>query len=126
MEKYISEGTPKTPAINFDLNTGTLDMKGRSIPENSIEFYQPLIDALTLYSAKVKSATNVTMHFVYYTTSSLKCILEIFRKLEDIRKAGNAVSINWLYESEDQDMLEAGEDFQTMINLPFKMVPVNE
>ena len=37
MEKYSIEGTPKTPSINFDLNGGILEVKGRSIPENSID-----------------------------------------------------------------------------------------
>ncbi len=124
MEKYVVEGTLKSPAVNFDLSNGVLEIKGRSIPENSVEFYQPLFDALALYAANAKPTTTVKMFLPYFSTSSSKCILEIFRHLENIYKNGSAVTINWMYESDDEDMLEAGEDYQVMIKIPFTMVPV--
>lgn len=126
MEKYSIEGTPKTPSINFDLNAGILEVKGRSIPENSIEFYKPLVDALDKYAAGAKPATTVNVQLEYFNTSSSKCILDVFKKLESINKSGSAVTINWHYEEDDEDMLEAGEDYQAIINVPFKMIMVNE
>ena len=39
MEPISIEGTPKTPSVKFDAATGNVEIKGRSIPENSIEFY---------------------------------------------------------------------------------------
>ena len=126
MEKYSIDGTPKTPTINFDLGSGVLEIKGRSIPENSIEFYKPLVDALDKYAGSPKSATNVNIQLEYFNTSSSKCILDVFKKLENINKNGSAVTINWHYEEDDEDMLEAGEDYQAIINVPFKMVQVSE
>jgi hypothetical protein len=126
MEKYVIEGTPKTPSINFDLNSGVLEVKGRSIPENSIEFYKPLVDALDKYASMAKPATTVNVQLEYFNTSSSKCILDVFKKLEGINKSGSAVTINWHYEEDDEDMLEAGEDYQAIINVPFKMIMVNE
>ena len=126
MEKYSIEGTPKTPSIHFDLNGGILEVKGRSIPENSIEFYKPLVDALDKYAASAKPATTVNVQLEYFNTSSSKCILDVFKKLEAIHKAKHEVIINWYYEEDDEDMLEAGEDYQAIINVPFKMIMVNE
>jgi len=126
MEKYSIDGTPKTPSINFDLAGGVLEVKGRSIPENSIEFYKPLVDALDRYAAKAQPATTVNVQLEYFNTSSSKCILDVFKKLEGINKNGSAVTINWHYEEDDEDMLEAGEDYQAIINVPFKMIMVNE
>ncbi len=126
MEKYSIDGTPKTPTISFDLGSGVLEIKGRSIPENSIEFYKPLVDALDKYAGSPKTATNVNIQLEYFNTSSSKCILDVFKKLENINKNGSAVVINWHYEEDDEDMLEAGEDYQAIINVPFKMVQVSE
>ena len=126
MDKYAIDGTPKTPSISFDLNGGVLEIKGRSIPENSIEFYKPLVDSLDKYSSAAKSATTVNVQLEYFNTSSSKCILDVFKKLEGIHKGGSAVTINWHYEEDDEDMLEAGEDYKAIINVPFKMVMVNE
>ena len=59
MENLTIEGTPKTPTIEFSLEDGSLLIKGRSIPENSIEFYKPLIDKLEEYSNTPKPNTIV-------------------------------------------------------------------
>ena len=126
METISIEGTPKTPTITFDISKGFLEIKGRSIPENSIEFYKPLVDWLEKYAMKPQSSTNVNIQLEYFNTSSSKCILDVFKKLEAINKNGSQVVINWFYEEDDEDMLEAGEDYQAIINVPFKMVQVTE
>jgi hypothetical protein len=127
METLNIEGTAKTPTIKFDPSKGLVELKGRSIPENSIEFYKPLIDWLEKYSQSPQSNTIVNIQLEYFNTSSSKCILDVFKKLETINKAGNSsVVINWHYEEDDEDMSEAGEDYQAIINVPFKMVMVQE
>jgi hypothetical protein len=126
MESFSIEGTPKTPTVNLDPNSGKVEIKGRSIPENSIEFYKPIVDWLDSYAASPKSLTEVNIQLEYFNTSSSKCILDVFKKLEGIHKAGNDVVINWFYEEDDEDMLEAGEDYQSIIKIPFKMVETEE
>jgi len=126
MENLMIEGTPKTPTIKFDPESGKLLIKGRSIPENSIEFYKPLVEALESYSANPKDQTNVDIVLEYFNTSSSKCILDVFKKLEKINGEKEGVLINWHYEEDDEDMLEAGEDYQAIINIPFKMVEIEE
>ena len=44
MEKFVIKETAKTPSINFDPEHGLFEIKGKSIPENSIEFYSPLLE----------------------------------------------------------------------------------
>tara|TARA_Y100000589_G_scaffold277537_1_gene272574 strand:- start:15902 stop:16285 length:384 start_codon:yes stop_codon:yes gene_type:complete len=126
MEKLIIEGTAKTPTINFDPASGKLELKGRSIPENSIDFYQPLVDALEEYAKSPKPQTEVNIQLEYFNTSSSKCILDVFKKLEDIKNNGSQVTIKWYYEEDDEDMLEAGEDYQAIINIPFEMIEIDE
>jgi len=122
MEKISIEGTPKTPTITFDTAKGFLEIKGRSIPENSIEFYKPLVDWLEKYSGKPQSTTSVNIQLEYFNTSSSKCILDVFKKLEAINKGGSAVTINWYYEEDDEDMQEAGEEYSEIVELPFTFI----
>ena len=70
------------------------------------------------------SFTKVNIQLEYFNTSSSKCILDVFKKLEAIHKAKNEVIINWYYEEDDEDMLEAGEDYESIIRVPFKMVEI--
>ncbi len=126
MENLVIEGTPKTPTIKFQPEEGKLLIQGRSIPENSIEFYKPLVDSLESYAGNPKDTTNVDIVLEYFNTSSSKCILDVFKKLEKINADKTGVIINWHYEEDDEDMLEAGEDYQAIINIPFKMVEIEE
>jgi len=56
MDKLIIEPGIKTPHIIFDAANGSLEIKGKSIPENSIEFYKPVYDCSILMqrSPKIK------------------------------------------------------------------------
>lgn len=120
------EGSSKTPHVNFDPETGLLELKGRSIPENSIDFYKPLIDWIDKYGRTPGAKTSLHVQLEYFNTSSSKCILDVFKKLEAIRAAGNDVTVLWHYEADDEDMLEAGEDYAGIINVPFKMIQIEE
>lgn len=121
MNSLIIEGSPKTPSINFDGNEGIFLIAGRSIPENSLDFYKPVMDWLDTYINEPKELTTVNIKLEYFNTSSSKCLLDVFKKLEIMFKRGKKVGINWFYEADDEDMLEAGEDYQSIIKIPFTM-----
>lgn len=126
MEPISIEGTAKTPTVKFNSEEGVIEIKGRSIPENSVEFYKPLVDWLEDYKKSPLPKTMVNIQLEYFNTSSSKCILDVFKKLEAIHKGKNEVEINWYYEEDDEDMLEAGEDYESIIRVPFKMVEITE
>jgi hypothetical protein len=123
MENIILQPTPKTPSVKMDAEKGAVEIKGRSIPENSLEFYKPLIDWVEKYAVAPQSETEIHIQLEYFNTSSSKCLLDLFKRLETIN---NKVTINWYYEQDDEDMLEAGEDYEAIINVPFKMIEVEE
>jgi hypothetical protein len=102
------------------------EIKGRSIPENSVEFYKPLNEWLDQYMQVPLDKTVVNIRLEYFNTSSSKCILDVFKRLESIHKSKHDVEINWFYEEDDEDMLEAGEDYDSIIKVPFKMIEIVE
>ena len=115
----INAGT-KTPHLHSDFQAGTIEMKGKSIPENAVEFYRPVFEWLDAYIQQPRPETHVTVQLEYFNTSSSKCLLDIFRKLESLHTSGKSlVTIHWLYEAEDEDMMEAGDDYQTIVKIPF-------
>jgi hypothetical protein len=124
MELINIDGTPKTPSVNMNPQSGVIEIKGRSIPENSIEFYKPVVDWLEEYASSPAEKTIVNVQLEYFNTSSSKCILDVFKKLEVLKKDQNDVIINWYYEEDDEDMLEAGEDYESIIKVPFKMIQI--
>jgi len=121
MEPLVIEGTKKTPTVNFDKTSGKLELKGRSIPENAIEFYKPLVDWIEAYGVAPQSNTTVNVQLEYFNSSSSKCIIDILRRIEKIMKPGNNVMINWCCEDDDEDMLSAGYDFKSTLKVPFRI-----
>lgn len=128
MKNFYLEATPKTPKLSFDGERGDFEISGRSIPENSIEFYKPLLDWLDEYTERTTANSEISMvvKLEYFNTSSSKCLVEIFRRLEKLHKNGNKTKIEWYFDEEDEDMQESGEDFKEIIKLPIEMVMIKE
>lgn len=124
MEKFYLKPTNKTPEIIFDSEIGLLKISGRSIPENSLEFYDAALKWIEDYVKKPQPATKIIINLEYFNTSSSKCLVDIFRKLEKINKTGNQAVIEWYFNEEDEDMQESGEDFKEIIKIPINLVKV--
>jgi hypothetical protein len=122
MENIVLEGTGRTPAIIFDAVQGSLELSGRSIPENSLAFYKPLFDWIDDYVQNPKKETNIAFNLEYFNTSSSKCILDMLRKLERLAEDGHKANVKWFFDEGDEDMEESGNDFKSLINLDIELV----
>jgi len=96
-----------------------MSISGRSIPENSIEFYQPLMDWVQAHLTDGQDAVEVSIRLEYFNTSSSKCLMDLLKRVE---KMPAKSSVLWYYEEEDEDMLEAGEDYDAIIDMPFRLI----
>ena len=116
MEIISLEGTEDTPKILLDKNNGIFEISGRSLPEDSAEFYQPVLDWLEEYKGDTNPETVFVFKLEYFNTASSKLILDILSSLEDIE----GCKIHWYYYEDDEDMEEAGEEFSELIDLDFE------
>jgi hypothetical protein len=127
MEKLINKGGKKTPTIIFDPEKGELHLEGRSIPEDTIKFYDPILKWVEEYIGTERKGKTTDFHvnLEYFNTSTSRYLFGIFKILESYHLNGNPVVIHWYYETDDFEMLESGEDYSSILKIPFKMVPVN-
>jgi hypothetical protein len=116
MEIINLEGTEDTPKIILDKTNGIFEISGRSLPEDSAEFYQPVIDWIGNYGAEPNPKTNFVFKLEYFNTASSKLILDVLSKLETIPN----LSISWYFHEDDEDMEEAGEEFAELVEIPFE------
>ncbi len=121
MKSFILEGTMKTPTIRLDPDSGELEFSGKSIPENSVEFYRPVLEWIDHYLHQPGKKTLLLIKLEYFNTSSSKSLIEIFRKFEKLFQSGQEVLIQWFYEQEDEDMFESGEDIREIIKIPVEL-----
>lgn len=117
MVKFELKETATTPYVIFDHSTGLLKIDGRSIPENVIDFYHPILRWIDEYGKNPCETTEITLKFEYFNTSSSKRIFDIMKKLEKMATdTGKRVVINWYYEEDDEDIFFAGNDYKALIS----------
>ena len=75
MDKINIKKTKVSPEINLDPDSGIAEIVGESYPENSVSFYQPLMDWL---DNAIGDKINLEFNFKldYFNTSSSKCIID--------------------------------------------------
>ena len=123
MNNLIIEESVKTPAVSFAAESGVLELKGKSIPENSLEFYKPVFEWIDNYGQDPSPKTELKVKLEYFNTSSSKCLLDVFRRLETINLSGkSSVKVSWYYDGDDEDMMEAGEDYGALVKVPFELM----
>ena len=123
MEELAIMGTPKTPAVRSDTNQGLLEITGRSNPENTIEVFKPIVNWVEEYVLNPGENTTINIQLEHFNTSSSKSLIGILKRLEALKTEGRSIVINWYYDADDEDILEAGENFESVIEIPFKMIP---
>ena len=109
------EPTDDTPKVVLDKSSQVFEISGRSLPEDSAEFYQPILDWLNAYKDNPNPSTEFIFKLEYFNTASSKLILDVLTCLEDLEGA----SIIWYFYEDDEDMEEAGEEFSELVEVPF-------
>jgi len=123
METISIAGTNKTPSIEFNSDKGMLEIKGRSNPEDSKIFYRPLINWVDDYVSHPPEKTTVTIQLEHFNTISSKSLLDLFKRLKTLISEQKQIEVNWYYEKDDEDLLDAGKNYQHITGIPFSMIP---
>jgi len=123
MENFQIEGSHYIPEINFNAETGILEISGESYHEYTLEFFQPIFDWLKNYTNEDGRKITLSFRMTYFNTSSSRRFLEIMNILEDYHhnKEGD-VTVNWYYEENDLDMQESGEEYKEDVDIPFNLI----
>ena len=122
MNPLILEKQPNTLKVVLDKEKKEFVFEGRSLPENTVKFFEPVMTWIREYQQDPLDEIEVHMNFIYFNTSSAKLLLEVLRELETVHKSGNSVKIIWHYMEEDYDIQEAGEEYSTMVSMPFEYI----
>jgi hypothetical protein len=113
MDKFVIDATEYTPYICFDPDQHVLDIKGKSYPENTTTFYEPVFKWLVRYFPQLTDEeVTVNIEIIYFNSSSSKILLDFFDLLDEAAFRGVDITVNWFYEPDDEDMREYGEEFE--------------
>lgn len=125
-KRFHIDRTETSPQIDLDLDQGVLEFIGRSLPNNSENFYSRVYRWIDEYLEEPREQTTVNMKLDYLDTSSSKHLYNIFHRLNSVNEQGQHVLINWHYETGDEEMAETGKDYESLFKLAFNFVEVEE
>ncbi len=117
-DRIFIKGTSRTPEIDFNQLTGELVLNGRSIPENAVKLYEPLLEWTSEYIKEPYKNTNFHLKLEYFNSSSLIWIITLIKLLSKINKKGSTLLINLYFENDDFDF-ENKEVFKDLIHSIF-------
>jgi len=126
MEVIKIKGTDDTPNVIFDKENNTLEISGRSLPEDVSMFFDPILIWIDQYCESPNEKTVLNFKLEYFNTASSKVILDILLKFEELVEAGKSVIVKWHYHEDEEDMLEAGEEYADIVEIPFEYVIITD
>jgi hypothetical protein len=121
MEKHvIQEELKNCPGIVYYPDKNLLELVGRSIPENPELIFTRLDIWVTSHFEK-HNGLDVNIRLEYINSGSSKYLYEILKKLKSYGRSGSLVRIKWLYEEDDEAMLELGEHYRDTAGIPLEI-----
>lgn len=125
MEKLFIDHTEDTPQVILDIENKNFSITGRSLPENAVAFYIPIIDWLKQLNKEVIPSFVFNIKLDYFNTASAKQITKLLLTLQNLSQTMDIV-INWHYLEEDTDIMSSGMRFSKLINANIKLIPYQE
>jgi hypothetical protein len=119
MDHLVIAQTEQTPHVSF-LSNGLMEISGKSIDEDSQEFWNPVVSWVKTYCDKPSTKTCLNLFIESLDSSSSAALVEMLYLLKDMIKEGNEVHVHWNYEENDLDMLELGKDMEQLTQIGFE------
>lgn len=112
MDNIKIERTERSPEIDFDFGNNVFSLRGESYPEDVPAFFGPHIGALENHlDGMSEGAVEFNFEMIYFNSTSAKVVMKLFDTLEETAEKGVAVTVNWYFDEDDDNMEELGEEF---------------
>ena len=117
--------TKNTPEVILD-RKGIIKLAGRLIHENAIEFFNPIDEWINEYFYNPSDFTCIEICFEYINSEGIKHLLDFFHKIIHIHLKNDMkkLIINWYYKDDDEDILEQGTFFSSVLKVPFNLIKI--
>ena len=122
MNNLLVPKTKNTLGVNFDSSSGLLELSGSSYPENTSEFFKPLIDWIQQYFLEVTGKLELVIKIDYLNSRSIKYLSDMIDKLDNYHKSGGKVELKWYHKEDDEDIMEMGEEIKEDVTFPFTII----
>jgi len=122
----VIDKTSKIPQIIFDPDSDTYEISGKSLPENVVKEYEPVLQWIDDYIGIIDKPIIFNFKIDYLNSASAKMVSLILSKLEDFYKSGIDIKVNWHYYEDDDDIQTEGEVYAKLKKIPINLICIEE
>jgi hypothetical protein len=125
MENLLIQHSNKTPQVEGNANAGLITFKGKLIPEDVFNFFNPINSWIKDYCTEPAPVTRVEFEIPYMNTLSTTKVLGMLKLLNTVvENKTSVVTVVWKFEAFDTDTYDCGLNFQKLTGLHFEFVNV--
>ena len=120
MDDLIIKSSDKSLAV--DISYGILNFTGRSILTDPKIFFEPITVWVNKYLKNPAEETVINIKLEYIDTASTQSLYSTLRQINNVRKKGLVLMVNWYIEDEDPEMKELGEMIEQRLGIEFQYI----
>ena len=121
MNEIRIAGTNTSPEVHLDPG-GIIRIRGRSIHENIAGFFKPVESWIEEYIKDPAEVTCLDINLEYFNSASAKILVRLMHMIALVKLKNRKFIVNWYYEDGDEDILERGEYFSSVLKMPFNFI----
>lgn len=110
------------PKIVYEEMNGTISISGRSISTDANKYFLIFLNYLDDCLQKKPMNLKIDIDLEYFNTITARELINFFNIVKKVKKEDFEITINWYADYDDEDMFDAGEDFQSLTKLKFNVI----
>lgn len=122
--RFLLNESYDAPSVEIDRDAGLIELRGKSNVPDPVAFFREIIAKIEDYMINPMPETTINLRLTYLNTSSSKWIFHILKQFENQYSVRTRITINWFYDDDDETMHDAGEDFQSLVKVPFNLISI--
>lgn len=121
MQKLVIAETKSSPGVELDGDNNIFRIYGSSYVSDAHEFFTPIIEWVDKYTESLAEKKDIIfqLSFQYINSTSSRFVLVLLRRMLEAGHDKINLTIEWIYEAENEDTFDAGKDLEFVLNVPF-------
>lgn len=113
--------TDKSPEVFMNPN-GVLKIHGRGLAINRTDITDRIMQWIDNYLEDPAEVTYVNIAFEYLNSFTTSIVVAVLKKLSNVLLKSRKLKIIWIYEEDDEDILERGEYIAAALHMPIEFI----
>ena len=125
MELLEIAGTQYSPYVKMDSQTREIVIAGVSRPENTAEFFSPILQWVTDYANCLRRdgddlpATRIRIDLQYFNSITAKFVTNLILKCKSLYSGNEGLLVEWVYDVDDEEAYDWGMDLVGVVGMNF-------